>query len=315
MKYVPFQNNLFTPSTDGGMYVHDYGYDPVCDWILSNQIIYEHYVLMMISSILASSASLVDLGCHVGTYGYAAKLLNPNIPVLSIDANQKNIELCKLNSINRSSHEFVHGFWKSDSPHDHVYILNPENAGHNELYEGLSNLRQSQDQVIVQTIGNKPIIDFMARFSHVSWKHHFIKVDVDGGEVGNITDLLELVKVNSISTYILLETADSPTFSQIKNLGFIPLALLPGNNFLFCSSELLHTMSSAIFLTTAVSYLNLLLNDQQFMAAIGAQGSFRDQKSFSIYTTYGISHLFGRILNEYWQQFLEVETIPLFCYG
>jgi hypothetical protein len=302
MKFVPFRNSLFTPSAGGGMYVHDYGYDPVSDWILSSQIIYEHYVLMMmISSILASSASLVDLGCHVGTYGYAAKLLDPNIPILSIDANQKNIELCKFNSINRSSHEFVCGFWKSDSIHDHVYIQNPENAGHNELYDGLSNLRQSQDQVVVQTISNKLIIDFMARFNNISRKHHFIKVDVDGGEVGNITDLLGLIKANNLSTYILLETADFPTFNQIKNLGFIPLALLPGNNFLFCSSDLLQTMSTAIFLTTAVSYLNLVLDDQQFMSAIGMQGSFRDQKSFSINTKYGISHLSGRILNEYWQ--------------
>ena len=315
MEFVSFRDSLFSPGNNNGMYVHDMGYDPVSDWVINSKIIYEHYVLMMISPLLSLSHSIVDLGCHVGTYSYAAQLLNKSILTLSIDTNDRNLEICKINSLYRKQHVFLHGFWDSTTTAEHVYVNDPKKSGHQDLYASLSKEYKTAAQVKVPIIGNQPIIEFLGSSDYLEPKFHFIKIDVDGGEVDNAVALIASIIKRNIKFYIMIETADHSTFVKIKKLGLTLLGLLPGNNFVFCTPTLVETMSTSIFLSSAASYLNLIIENEETLKFLNSQGSYKVQQSVNIITPFGKISLNGKILNKYWEKLLQDENIPIMCYG
>ena len=315
---IQFNESYFPCSTGKYFHIFQEGRDPVCDWIINNQQIYESHVLMMISPILRKCSYLVDIGCHVGTYTFAKMLCGNQSSTLSIDASLENIEMAKRNSINHQSFSSIHGFWVDTNIRaTHTMISNDYKGSHNYLHRSVTNTKK--DSFAIENIKTTTItkwIEEKTQKPEPKNKHGFIKIDIDGSEANTSTELCASL-IHLKTPFIMLIETDSPdVITALDDIGMKILALLPGNNFLICCQETLSRSESLFCLHETfgliTGHLNAKASSDKWLKRTGTQ---RDNRPVTIETAYGKHKSESSIIKGYWPKHLTKYNIPMFCYG
>ena len=190
---IKLTNGSFFPRSQGKyFYVHKKGHDSVCDWIIDQKTIYEHYVLMMITPILRDCSYMVDIGCHVGTYTFAKILCENYTNTLSIDASQENLEMAKANNNSHNCFKSIHGFWVDSSvSQDYTFISNNFSGDHDDLHSCITS--NPEKSSVIPNIRTNAIYEWINeehKKSSQTGKPGFIKIDIDGSEVNIVSQLL-----------------------------------------------------------------------------------------------------------------------------
>ena len=315
---IQLNSSYFPYSALKHFHVFEKGRDPVCDWIISSQQLYEHYVLMMITPILRECSYLVDIGCHIGTYTFAKMLTGNNGSTLSIDASRENIELAKKNSLNHPCFNSIHGFWvEKNNSNTHTLISNKFKGNHNKLHSSITN--SPGDSFAIPNIKTTSICDWIEQEIQRSGSEKnpgLIKIDIDGSELNTSKELCaSLIQLNT-PFIMLIETGKPKVIEALNDIGMKPLALLPGNNFLVCCQEALIQRKSLFLINETfgliTAFLNMTASDDDWLRRTGTK---RDNKPVTIQTTYGKHKSESSIVNDYWPQHLSKYNIPMFCYG
>ena len=315
---IKLNDSFFPHSQDKYFHVFENGRDPVCDWIISNQKIYESYVLMMITPILRECSYLIDIGCHVGTYTFAKMLCENHSNTLSIDASQENIAMAKINSFNHCGFNSIHGFLVDASVSEtHTFISNEYNGSHNLLHSSIR--KNSSNTLAIPNIKTSAICNWINAESQKlgsEKKYGLIKIDIDGSEKNTSQELCASLTGAKEPFIMLIETNDPEVIEELNGLGMQILAFLPGNNFLICSREALVQKESLFCLHQSfgliTGYLNAMASNSDWLKKTGCQ---RDDRPVTIKTKYGFHKADSSIVSDYWSNHLSKYQVPMFCYG
>lgn len=308
----PYAHNKFIQA-------HEYGYDPVCDWIIKNKMIYEHYVLMMLAPVLRECSYLVDIGCHIGTYTYAKQLAGNFNSTLSIDASRENIELARINLIDQNNFDSMHGFWIDKNVcESHTLLANEfKGKGHDKLHGSITN--NPANSFKIPNIRTSTISNWINEHQHNAepgTQLGFVKIDIDGSEENTSQELCASLICTKAPFIMLIETGNPKVIESLTDLGMKIMALLPGNNFLLCCPNINASHNSVFcihqILSLTVGYLNMVIKDDSFLMHTN---TIRDNKLIRISTPFGDLTAESSIMSNSWKEHLSGYDFPVFCYG
>ena len=318
MNKIGLKAGWFGPAAGRELFLHPKGHDPVCNWIHTYGLMYEHYNLMMLYPILRECEYMVDIGCHIGTYSYSKQLAGNFSNTLAIDAIKSNIDIAKLNLVRNEGFEWMHGMWVDESIKKPFTKMNLSfrDRGHKHLH---SNVVTEENMYFeIPNIRTKTIAGWCSRNQKNCTNDRgfgFIKIDIDGSESDVACELFDSLAILEIPFFALLETSDYGVYARTKASGLVPLALLPGNNFLFCTKAMDRSEGYSFviheLLLLISSYLNLVSRDVSFLRQ---KGLWRDNKAIVFERSHGVFNLDSSVVSDYWSEKLKKEAIPKFCY-
>ena len=318
IKLIEFDNleTLLPETLSEKFVVYENCQDPVSNWIANNRILFEHYVLYLIKPLLQSSFLLVDIGSNIGSYSYFYKnFANPKGHMICIDANSINLELLKINCKSSNDSNYLNKFWLSDNSEKSTF--SQQDLPIKSYFKHSLSLQESSGQAI-DAISNSELVSLIKeKFVQINPQskaamHYFIKIDVDGNEKHSAQELFQKLKSIDVNFFALVEVNDPSTYVEICQCGMIPKALLPGNNFLFASSNL-HTNSDCFANDTyalIAAYSNRLLD----VTALENQSLIIDKREIYLKTRFGTNIAKCRVMSKYWWDTLKNEPILAVTY-